>query len=110
MPPLPKQAAAHRNVDVIAEPGRKRNVPTTPHRVVGLIKILHQPEAEHAPRTNRCDMQSCHSAICQQHRKSASSRGLIVNTTWLESLIVRTRARSVCINAALLRIAIHAYS
>ena len=30
MPPLPKPAAAHRNIDVVAKPGRLRNVPTPP--------------------------------------------------------------------------------
>ena len=30
MPPLPETAAAHRNGDVVAEPGRKRDVPTPP--------------------------------------------------------------------------------
>jgi hypothetical protein len=39
---------------------------------VRLIRVLRQPEAEHARRADRCDMQSRHRTACQQHRKSAS--------------------------------------
>src|SRR5579859_947050 len=58
--PFAKAAAAHRNVHVIAEPSRKRDVPTSPEfgdrrRMVWLIEILHQLEAEHARRAY-CDI------------------------------------------------------
>src|SRR5690606_24008018 len=48
---------AHRNIQVIAKPGRKRNVPASPELgyisgKIGKSEIGHQPETELAGRTN----------------------------------------------------------
>src|SRR5262245_39544596 len=57
MAPLAESAADQENVDVIAKPGRKRNVPTPPEfrnrqRMVWLVEVFHQLEAEHACRAD----------------------------------------------------------
>ena len=43
-----------------------------PTAVVRLSRVLRRPEAEHARRTDRCEMQSGHRTACQQERKPAS--------------------------------------
>jgi len=41
-----------------------------PTAVVRLTRVLRRPEAEHARRTDRCEMQSGHRTACQQERKT----------------------------------------
>ena len=41
-----------------------------PTAVVRFTRVLRRPEAEHARRTNRCEMQPGHRTACQQERNS----------------------------------------
>ena len=43
-----------------------------PTAVVRPTRVLRRPEAEHARRTDRCEMQSGHRTAYQQERKPAS--------------------------------------